>query len=1022
MTLLFADFELDPVSGELRRDGRPVALQAKLHAILLHLVQNRDRWVTKSQLLAHVWPGVAVSDATIGGTISDLRAALGDTGRKQRLIQTLRGRGYRFVAPVEEKALPAAPSPAPSSAAASSSFVGRDDVMAELEAALASALAGEGRMILLAGEAGIGKTRTAREIVARARARGIPAYTGACSETGGAPAAWAWRQLLRGLVADREVEMLRSELGPRATRVAQIVPELRERLPDLPPLPRETPEAARFELFDATVSFLRRVAEAKGLVLHLDDLHTSDEGTLGLLEFLAGDIAESRILLVAGHRDAEADCSHAFRLFLADTARLPGQSRIALRGLAHDAGRAIVELVLRTEPPASLVDAVMQRTDGNPFLIRELVTYVARRPDGSLDGVAQCAVPDRIRETTRARLAGLAPASRTVVECAAVIGREFDLDFLARVVGQASSGIRAAIEEAHRHELVLEPEEGRSRFVHVLLRDAVYRAQPAARRAETHRRVGEALESMQGADPDDLVAELAHHFALAAPDCNRKAIDYAMRAGQRARDAFGYDDAASHFERALALLDHESTATAIERCDLLLDLGRARMRESRRGEQRDAFRRAARLARSLGDAERLAEAARGFTYRTLIGIADVEGVELVVEALAAMPPTDDRRRIYLLAFLAHLLQSVGRIERSDACLAEASERAERLGDPGASADFARLAAHVEIARGSPPERILELALRANRLARLAADGTQAAPWVATSALLPLGDRTAADAVVATAESEARRDWFELFRVSQYRVMHRLAAGELAEAETPIAACVEQERLRRGTTGLREGSMTLAQLYALRREQDRLSELAESVLRATGTESDAFARTVRMDLLIEVGRRDEAHGEYDRFAAEGFAVPPADVPACLALLSEVCGELGDAAGADRLVEQLLPHRAHHAMLGGVALSLGPITRHLGLLHALCERFDQAEQCFADARARSRAMGWTLWERYAELDEAKLRLRRRGPGDRERGRELASGVLADAQRRGLVRLARLAEAALAGSEGRSRLRAV
>jgi DNA-binding winged helix-turn-helix (wHTH) protein/tetratricopeptide (TPR) repeat protein len=797
MPLLFGDYELDPVSGELRRGGRPVALQAKLHAILLHLVQNRDRWVTKSQLLAHVWPGVAVSDATIGGTISDLRAALGDTGRRQQIIQTLRGRGYRFVAPVEETALTPAPSPAP---AASFSFVGRDDVMADLEAALASALAGEGRMVLIAGEAGIGKTRTAREFVARARARGIPTYTGACSETGGAPAAWAWRQLLRGLVADREVETLRSELGARAARVAQIVPELRARLPRLPALPsRETPETARFELFDATVSFLRRVAEAKGLVLHLDDLHAGDEGTLGLLEFLANDSAGSRILAIAGHRDAEAECSHAFRLFLANTARLPAHSSIALPGLSADAARALVKHVLRAEPTASLVDAVMERTDGNPFLIRELVTYVARQPDGSLDGAAQGAVPDRIRETTRRRLASLASNTRSLVECAAVIGREFDLDLLARIAGQAGSGVRVAIEEAHQHELVIEPEEGRSRFVHVLLRDAVYRAQPAARRADTHRRIGEALESMRGADPDALVAELAHHFALAG-DCNRKAIDYATRAGQRARDAFAYDDAASHFERALALLEHEPTATAIERCDLLLDLGRARMRESRRGEQRDAFRRAALLARSLGDAERLAEAARGFTYRTLIGIADLEGVDLVAEALAALPPADDRRRIHLLAFLAHLLQSVGRTERSDVCLAEASERAERLGDAGASADLARLAAHVEMARGSSPERILELARRAKRYAMLAADGTVPGHWVMTSALLQLGERAAADAEVAAAEAEARGDWFELFRVSQYRIMHRLAAGELAEAEAPIAACLDQERLRRGSSG------------------------------------------------------------------------------------------------------------------------------------------------------------------------------------------------------------------------------
>ena len=168
---------------------------------------------------------------------------------------------------------------------------------------LDDAFAGRGRLFLVAGEPGIGKSRLAEELVTQARARGARILVGRCWEAGGAPAYWPWVQSLRGYIGERDSESLREQLGAGARDVAQFLPELRELLPDLPEPPSLDPEAARFRLFDAVASFLTRAAEARPIVLVLDDLHAADEPSLLLLQFLVRGIGDSRLLVIGAYRD-----------------------------------------------------------------------------------------------------------------------------------------------------------------------------------------------------------------------------------------------------------------------------------------------------------------------------------------------------------------------------------------------------------------------------------------------------------------------------------------------------------------------------------------------------------------------------------------------------------------------------------------------------------------------------------------------------------------------------------------------
>jgi tetratricopeptide (TPR) repeat protein len=504
----------------------------------------------------------------------------------------------------------------------------------------------------------------------------------------------------------------------------------------------------------------------------------------------------------------------------------------------------------------------------------------------------------------------------------------------------------------------------------------------------------------------------------------RKGIGYTTRAGHRALALFAFHGAAEYFQQALDLLEREPSATLAERCELLLALGASYNGPGRKREARDAFRRAAELARTLDDSDRLARAAEGFTSLVFVGESDPEGVRLLEEALAASPPEDSPARIRLLSRLALPVQSLGLDPRADALLKEAEERAERLGDAASLHVAANARENVLIARDASPERLLAATQRRRHLAELVGDDASVL-WSCTNEVayrLMLGDRAAAERALVRA-AESRGYDFVDWRRAQYRFLQALAAGELAEAEAANQSVVSIERHGVGSVGWVHTS--LAQLYALRREQDRLEELAPGVVAELERQADdSTLRAWRAQLFAEIGQTEACREMLAR-------LPPSErqksggLPRriLLALVAEVHERLGERSGADTLAEQLAPYRRYHIIVGGLSLTLGPAARLLGALHLLCGELGEAERCFEEARTGSHAMGWTLWERYTELDEAQLLIARRRPGDRARARETAAAVLADARARGLVRLARRAEGLLHRTDAKqSRLRRV
>src|SRR3954468_7265076 len=511
-------------------------------------------------------------DAAAGGEIlvSELiRGLVGSRGgyafqpvgglRLKGLAEPLEAAKVAWAGPARPPVRPAT-DPAPGAARIRGPFVGRRAESRELSAALDAAHGGHGSILLLAGEAGVGKTRLAEEVAEMAAAQGDTVLWGRAWEAGGAPAYWPWTQIIRELLHHRPADEVIEDLGWGAPYVGQIAPEVGRR----PPASNghEDPldsEAARFSTFDATASFLRAAAARRPIVVVLDDLHAADVATVRLLEFLARTVQHARILAIATHREG-AECHSAdVAAALADLGR--AARRLVLCGLSREEVLELAAAQAPDPPPPPLVDRLHVLTEGNPLFVDEVIRLLAAEGALAEPGAlapGRLAVPEGVRDTIRRRLDPLAPSALRILTAAAVIGPEFRLEALARVLaadrsallGELEAAAQAGLVEARQHAL------GSYRFAHALIREVLYDDLAAQDRVALHAAVGAALLELHGDGPDAPLSELAHHFVEAAPAGNpARAVDYAARAGERALHSTAYEQAVELFADALRALE-----------------------------------------------------------------------------------------------------------------------------------------------------------------------------------------------------------------------------------------------------------------------------------------------------------------------------------------------------------------------------------------------------------------------------------------------------------------------------------
>ena len=887
----------------------------------------------------------------------------------------------------------------------SGAFVGREREVGELRAALDAALSARGRLVLIGGEPGIGKTRLADELAARASERGARVAWGRCWEAGGAPAYWPWVQSLRSYVREADPETIRADLGPGAPYVARVLPELRELVPGLPPAPQLDPEAARFSLFDATATFLLAVSRRTPLLIVLDDLHAADQPSLLLLEFLAQQLGHERILVLGTYRDTDLGSEHPLSAALTELTR-GGALQLTLTGLRETDVERFIATRETGRPPARLAAAIHRETDGNPLFVGEILRLLTQEgapaePDASL----RIAIPPGIRAVIARRLGHLPQECTSVLTLASVLGREFALDALARVSAVELDRLVDLLDAALHAGVVgdVPGARGRLRFSHALVRDALYEELTAARRMLLHRRVAEALEGLYAGDPEPHLAELAHHFCEAVPAGDAAtAVDHARRAGDRATTLLAYEEAARLYALGLDIVASAGGGDA-ERCELLLRLGDVQARAGDIAASRAAFLDAAEVATAARLPELRARAALGYGGRFVWARAwgDVNLVPLLEGALAALPERDSDLRVRLLSRLAggplrDTLPAESRVAMSE----RAVDMARRLGDPATLA-YALSGRHCADwgpdaldDRRAIADELVEVAERAGEPER-AYEGCDFRLW----AMLEAGEVAA-----AAGEREAKRRLASALRqpAQLWDVAVDRAGSALFEGRLSVAEAAIHEALDVGRT-VQSANAQMAfdlQMYALRREQGRLAEVVATVERAAA-EQPAYPvwRYVLADVLAGLGRDEAARAAFDGLAAEGF---PVQVEMqwlfSMSLLPEVCRRLGDVERAQVLYERLAPYERRNAVTPP-ELCRGSVARGLGILAGTASAWDRATRHFETALAMDAEMGARPWLAYGRHDYARMLLAR---GDRERADPLLDSAAALAEELGMTAL--------------------
>jgi DNA-binding SARP family transcriptional activator len=449
-----------------------------------------------------------------------------------------------------------APSPSgPADGVTGFPLIGRDSERHVLRGDLAEVLAGRGRIALLGGEPGIGKTRLAEELTADALGRGATVVWGRCYDGRGAPAFWPWTQIVHGLLGLYADHDLIGALGGGIADVAQIAPEVKELVDQLEPLPPLDPESARFRLGQAVSRFVRRLAAVRPLTIALDDLQWADESSLGLLTFLAMEIAESPLFVVATYRDLDPTLSGPLSQTLAELSRRPLSRRVDLAGLDRD-GIALFLAAAGAEASDELLATMHRRTEGNPFFVTEVLRLLpptAVTDESSLGRV----VPASAKAVIRRRLTQLPETTTGALTAASVLGQDFDLAVLSALVGVDGATLLDQLDPAVAAGILVESPEGigRSRFSHGLVNETIYHDMSAAQRARTHRRAAEAIAAHHGdADGPHLIALAAHWFhavPAAPPD---PGIDCALRAARWAQTHVAHRQAEELLRSALELL------------------------------------------------------------------------------------------------------------------------------------------------------------------------------------------------------------------------------------------------------------------------------------------------------------------------------------------------------------------------------------------------------------------------------------------------------------------------------------
>ena len=797
--------------------------------------------------------------------------------------------------------------------------VGRDAPLGALTALLAGARSGRGRVALVLGEAGIGKTTVVEALADVAARDGVAVGWGRCPE-GEAPPYWPWAQALR-------------QLGLEPSTLFE-----------------GEPGGSRPALFASAVDALGAASRQRPALFVVEDVHWADQPSLALLGFVAGAIPGLPVLLVLTARDDSVDLSDDAAAALA---QLPAAAvRLPLGGLDVEATAALVAHVEGVQPAPELVAEVHRRTGGNPFFVTEVARLHTMR--GRTTAVE---VPPGVQQVLSRRLARLSQPASELLAAAAVLG-EPDLSALAAMTGQNEAEVLELLDEAVRARVVVAREDGLA-FAHALVRDTVYAELSPGTRARLHRAAAQMLEATGRSEPGDLAAHWSRTGGSA--DAQRAAA-CALDAARSAMARMGYEQAVRWYRWAL-------DGGAGDTVSVLIGLGEAQMLSGDMGGGRENLREAARLAAQAERGEDMARAV--LLMGTGVGgfevdLSDEHQRALLEQALELLPPQDSSLRAATLARLSlALAEKVGTEDRA-AMARSAAEMAARLGDR--SVEVSALAAACDALAG--PDHVEQRLADTARMVELAVASGDAmlqllARRVRLVALLEVGDVQGVDAQIAAYARTSDRLRLPLYAwpVPIWRGMRADMDGDGEAAWRHLA---EAEELARRSGSYNAELMVLSLRMWMLRKEGRIEELLPEMLpREQEMAHFAGAGCMWAALFGSAGRLDDARRHIERVRRRGLdALLPRDSEwvEYLWQLADGAMAVDDAAMMRAVHERLQPYAHLWAVDGMGGACFGRVSTLLDRLAARIGELPPETATTAAAEGVFRRDGRTWQVRY------------------------------------------------------------
>lgn len=1009
------DTDLIDVSGpDGSRDFEP-----QVFDVLLYLIEQRGRLVTKEELLDNVWGDRFVSESAMTTRIKQARRLLDDDGRTQWAIKTVHGRGYRFVpdvttdspasSPDREHLVEPPPIPEELRADARQLFCGRTD---ELAQALAIVDRGDSQQphdrngfgwVWVLGEPGIGKTRLAAEIARTAHGLGHLVLFGRNNEDLRVPYQ-PFIEIIRSSANHVDASRRAALLASLPIELTPLFPELVHAAVDSPSLSELDEHTSavgdasrRYELYEAISEWLVAAAATRPLTIIVDDVHWAADSTLQLISHLQARHDGALVTIVATSRDTAPDINPKVTDLLAAGQGTENSTVVRLVGLSDNEALKLVGDHVQ-------LDEVMRQTAGNPLLLQAV-----NPADGSVD------MPSAVRR----RLANLDQSVRDTLGMTSVIGLEFELAVAASAAHRDELDLLDDLEHAVAARILDDVGVDRFRFTHALIRSSLRDELSSARLSRMHGRVADALHEKFADDPRRLPA-LAHHTAeAAASDVSLRpvAVERLQRAADESMAQLSFDEATGQLRQARALADPADHSLGAR---LALQQGIAETRSGQNVVAVRTFGEAITAATATDETRLRIEAAIRFEdaawrpgIRNEHSLQHVrDAIELLDAAVANGTSIDNEQHLRARLAIANLraMAISGDTQRADEAFVAAHDLTRQVGV--ANLEAALLNVHLTQVRFlSRIDGSEELVDRLAELEPDITDGDVALHSIHTRLLHATvaghfnRHRDLIERMTALQQRSHSVFW-EFIRANQ-EAMEAQYAGDLAASEALAERCLAvsedlPEEDGSGIYGLR--------MFLLRREQDRLASMAPLV-RHVLAQSEGVVWTPGLALLlIETGSIDEAAETLADVKVAGFDLPTdAMWSTVMVLLTESFVQLGDVDACTLLREQIAPSKGDNIITGSGLICFGRAERYLGMLSLVIGDLDEAEEYLGVALEADAAGGSQLWSNESRLWLSRVR---RAQGHSAEADAMLAVVQREARSNGFARLDRLATTELNG----------